>query len=159
GNAPPTGETRVVLRMENDYGAADLRTFASTYAAGPMGKNDLGADTNVAGQAAYTTTFVSTQPPPWNAQMRIWFLRSPYFVDRIVTITATNARTQDVDAIVQSLRFFKPAPPAAPTVTRADVIAKYSKPSFSATRVDRVEAKLVRWQDYEKAHGGFRSYT
>ena len=159
GNAPPTGETRVVLRMENDYGAADLRTFASTYPAGPMGKNDLGADTQVAGQPAYTTTFVSAQPPPWNAPMRIWFLRSPYFVDRVVTVTATNTRMQEVDAIVQSLRFFKPAPPAALTVTRAEVIAKYSKPSFSATRVDRVEAKLVRWKDYEKARGGFRSYT
>jgi len=157
GNLAPAGEVRVVLRMENDYGAADLRTFASTYAAGPMGKNTVGADTQVAGQPAYTTTFVSTQPAPWNAEMRIWFLRSPYFADRIVTIVATNTRTTDVDAIVRSLRFFKPAPPAAPTVTRAEVIAKYSKPTFSATRVDRVEAKLARWKDYEKAYGGFRS--
>jgi len=159
GNLPPAGEARVVLKMANDYGAADIYDYARKQVIGLPG-NQLKSerDMEVDGQPAYAVTvYTGGQPPPWAADTRFWFVRSPHFPDRVVVVQATNARTAEVDAIIASLRFFRPAPPAPPTMTRAEVIAKYSNPTFSATRVERVDAKLVKWKDFEKAMGNFRS--
>jgi hypothetical protein len=158
GNLPPAGEVRVVIEAMNDYGAIDPRGYTQSSWLG-LGKRSDEADLMIAGQPAYAATFASASPPPWPGQ-RIWFVRSPYFSDRMFMIQATaNVRTSDVDALIASLRFFKPAPPASATITRAQVMAQYSKATYSATRVDKVEAKMVRWKDYEKAVGRFRSGT
>src|SRR5438105_1642376 len=161
GNAPPAGGARVVIEAANDYGASDLHEYARRAPIVAMPGNVVrsAADVSVAGQPAYTVTTSVNQPPPFDGDLRFWFVRSPYFPDRVFVIQAAVARAQEVDAVVASLRFFAPAPDPAPTLTRAQVVAKYSQPTFSATRVDRVEAKLVRWKDYEKAAGGFRSGT
>ena len=161
GNVPPAGEVRMVIQMPNDYGVTDLRAYVRAYVPGLTGgaavKSE--ADLSIAGQPGYGITAATSQPPPFNGDLRSYFLRSPYFSDRVVSIQSSLARKADTDAIIASLRFFRPAPPPAATTTRAQVIAQYSKPTFSATRVDRVEAKLVRWKDYEKAVGTFRSGT
>ncbi len=162
GNLPPAGGVRVVIEMPSDYGVTDLRAFAgghmmpfdTTHAAPP-------SDTTVAGRPAITLTAHGSGPPPWDMETRLWIVRSPYFSDRMVVIQASpNTRMDEVDAIVASLRFFQPlAPRIAVSPTRAQVIAQYSQPTFSATRVDRVDVKLVRWKDYEKAAAFGRSYV
>ena len=157
GNLPPAGQVRVVIEVMNDYGVPDAREYAKTNTLG-MGTRTNESDLTIAGQPAYAATFASASPPPWPNQ-RMWYVRSPYWSDRIFVIQATaNVRAAEVDGIIASLRFFKPAAPAAATVTRAQVMAQYTQPTYSATRVDKVEAKLVRWKDYEKAMG-FRSGT
>jgi hypothetical protein len=156
GNLPGAGQVRVVIEAMNDYGATDPRSYSQSNWLG-LGKRSDEADVAIGGQPAYAATFASPHPAPWPDQ-RIWVVRSPYFSDRMFVIQATaNVRAGDVDAIIASLRFFKPAPSPAATVTRAQVMAQYRQPTYSATRVDKVEAKLVRWKDYEKAVGTFRS--
>ncbi len=161
GNVAPPGEVRVIIQMPNDYGAADVRAYARDRVSSSMGnKLNAEADLTLAGQPAYTETVFLNNPGPFAQDARFWFVRSPYFSDRVVSIEAIPlAHAAEVDALVQSLRFFKPAPPPVATTTRGEVMARYSKPTPSATRVDRVEAKLVRWKDYEKAVGTFRSGT
>jgi hypothetical protein len=161
GNIAPPGEVRLIIQMPNDYGAADPRAYARDHVSTAMGnKLNAEADVTVAGQPAYTETVFLNNPGPFAQDARFWFVRSPYFSDRMVSIEAIPlARAAEVDAIVQSLRFFKPALPPVATTTRAEVVAMYSKPTGSATRVDKVEAKLVRWKEYEKAVGTFRSGT
>ena len=154
GNLPPPGETRVVIEMPNDDGAADLAAYAIGHGM-PFGgaRPTAGVPATVAGLPGYGFVTRGGGPSPWDMEIRNWLVRSPYFGDRVVVIQAVGtARTAEVDALIASLRFFTPTPPApAIAPTRAEVIAKYSAPSFSAVRVDRVDVKIVRWKDLEKA--------
>jgi hypothetical protein len=75
----------------------------------------------------------------------------------VIQASPANARTSDVDAIVASLRFARPVVAPQTPISRAQVVAKYATTSFAVLRLDRLEAKLVTWKEYELAAGGFHS--
>jgi hypothetical protein len=159
GNLPPAGEVRVVVQLLPNFDGLDARAFASTTPrAGTITQE---SDVTIAGQAAYTNTMHlnMSNPLPWPTDTRSWFVRSPYFNDRILAIQASpaSARTSDVDAIVASLRFAPPVVTTQTPISRAQVTAKYASGTFPVLRLDGVEAKLVTWKEYELAAGGFHS--
>jgi hypothetical protein len=159
GNVPPPGEVRVVVQLLPNFDGLDARAFASTTPrAGTITQE---SDVTIAGQAGYTNTvnLNVSNPPPWPTDTRNWFVRSPYFDDRILLVQASpaSARTSDVDAIVASLRFAPPVVAQQTPVSRAQATAKYTAGTFPVLHVDRIEAKLVTWKEYELAAGGFHS--
>ncbi|HET9809307.1 MAG TPA: hypothetical protein VFQ66_06380, partial [Candidatus Limnocylindria bacterium] len=159
GNLPPPGEVRVVVQLLPNFNGLDPRAFANTTP--KAGQITHEGDVTIAGQTGYTNTvrLNISNPPPWPTDKRNWFVRSPYFSDRMLVIQASpaNARTSDVDAIVASLRFARPVVAPQTPISRAQVVAKYATTSFAVLRLDRLEAKLVTWKEYELAAGGFHS--
>ena len=157
GNLPPAGEVRVVVQLVSNFDELDPRAYASTTPR--AGNVTQERDVTIAGQPGYTNTVNMGSPPPWPAETRNWFVRSPYFKDRMLVIQATpaDARTKDVEAIVASLRFAPPVVAQQTPVSRAQVTAKYAAGTFPVLRLDGLEAKLVTWKEYELAAGGFHS--
>jgi hypothetical protein len=159
GNLPPPGEVRVVVQLLPNFDGLDPRAFANTTP--KAGQITHEGDVTIAGQTGYTNTarLNITNPPPWPTDKRNWFVRSPYFSDRMLLIQASpaSARTSDVDAIVASLQFAPPLVAQQTPVSRAQVTAKYASGTFPVLRLDGVEAKLVTWKEYELAAGGFHS--
>jgi hypothetical protein len=100
-----------------------------------------------------------SQPLPWPTDTRNWFVRSPDFKDRMLVIQASpaEARIKDVDAIVASLRFAPPVVTPQTPITRARATAKYASGVLPVLRLDRIEAKLVTWKEYELAAASFHS--
>lgn len=159
GNLPPPGEVRVVVMLMPNFDELDPRAYASTTPrAGQISRE---SDVTIAGQTGFTNTvhLNMSQPPPWPTDTRNWFVRSPYFNDRMLVIQATpaDARINDVDAIVASLRFAPPVVTPQTPMSRAQATAKYAVGAFPVLRLDRIEAKLVTWKEYELAAGGFHS--
>jgi hypothetical protein len=161
GNLPPRGEVRVVIELVPNFNELDPRTYARRdhFTAHAPASSEV--DLIVAGQPAFAATIHQNQPDPWPSDSRYWFVRSPYFRDRMLVIQASpaDARVRDVDAIVASLRFAAPVAAPVTPITRAQVTAKYATPGFPVQRVDRVEAKLATWKEYELADGTFHSGT
>jgi hypothetical protein len=159
GNVPPPGEVRVVVQLLPNFDGLDARAFARTTSRAGTVTHE--SDLTIAGQAAYTNIVQlnMSNPPPWPTDTRSWFVRSPYFDDRILVIQASpaGARTSDLDAIVASLRFAPPVVAPQTPVSRAQATAKYTAGTFPVLRVDGIEAKLVTWKEYELADGGFHS--
>jgi hypothetical protein len=118
--------------------------------------------TTLAGQDAEFYTVSQNQPQPFD-QLEphlFWLLRSPYFADRVLVITAVPAASPfraTVERIVSTLQLFRPTPPdLTPTKTRQQVIDEFRRgvnpmPGSFGTGT-RVEAKLMRWQDWEIAY-------
>lgn len=159
GNLPPPGEVRVVVQLLPNFDGLDPRAFANTTP--NAGQLTHEGDVTIAGQTGYTNTLHLniSNPPPWPTDKRNWFVRSPYFSDRMLLIQASpaSARISDVDAIVASLRFAPPVVAPQTPISRAQVVANYATTSSTVLRLDRLEAKLVTWKEYERARGGFRS--
>jgi hypothetical protein len=159
GNLPPPGEVRVVVQLVANFDELSPRAYASTTPR--SGQVMQEGDVTIAGQPAFTNKVQlnMAQQPPWPTDTRSWFVRSPYFNDRMLVIQASpaDARAGDVAALVASLRFAPPVVLPATPISRAQVTAKYATPLFPVLRADRIEAKLVTWKEYELAAASFHS--
>jgi hypothetical protein len=109
----------------------------------------------VAGQDADFYLVEQNQPHPFDElEPRLfWLLKSPYFTDRVLVIQGVpgaSALRATVEQMVSTLQLFKPGPPAlTPTKSRQGVIDEFRARDPSVTRV---EAKLMRWRDWEAAY-------
>jgi hypothetical protein len=159
GNLPPPAEVRVVVQLMPNFIGLDPRAYASTTPR--SGQITQEGDLTIAGQPAFTNKVQlnMAQPLPWPTDTRNWFVRSPYFNDRMLVIQASpaDARATDVAALVASLRFAPPVVAPVTPMSRAQTTAKYATPVFPVLRVDRLEAKLVTWKEYELAAASFHS--
>ena len=159
GNLPPPGEVRVVVQLLPNFDGLDPRAYASTTPR--AGQITQERDVPIAGQPGFTNAIRlnMAQQPPWPTDTRNWFVRSPYFNDRMLVIQASpaDALASDVAALVASIRFAPPVVAPVTPISRAQVTAKYATPVFPVLRADRIEAKLVTWKEYELAAASFHS--
>jgi hypothetical protein len=147
------------VQLLPNFDGLDARAYASTTPrAGQMTQE---RDVTIAGQPGFTNAvhLNMLQQPPWSTDTRNWFVRSPYFNDRILVIQArpADARTSDVDAIIASLRFAPPVVTPVAPISRAQATAKYATGASPVIRLDRIEAKLVTSKEYELAAASFHS--
>lgn len=149
----------VQLMWDWNGDAKDLRTFAerSVWTATCVACRKV-LETQrltLAGQDAEFYVVEQNQPFPLDElEPRLfWLLRSPYFADRVLVIQAVPRASPlrpAVERMVSTLQLFRPAPPdLRPTKTRQRVVDEFRAGDRTITRV---EAKLMRWQDWETAH-------
>jgi hypothetical protein len=107
----------------------------------------------IAGQPAEAYTIWQSEIPPYAyLETRVdWYVRSPFFDDRMVVITARSADSplrSEAERLVASLRFFQPtAVNLIPTISRSEILARVSsRPGLVPTRI---EAKLVLRKDLD----------
>ena len=116
----------------------------------------------IGGQAAESYTIWQSRIPPY-AYLETglqWYVRSPFFDDRMVVITATPSDSPlraEAERVVASLRFFQPTPVnLVPTISRSEIIARVSpRPGLTPTRI---EAKLVLRKDLDATGGLGRDF-
>ena len=139
--------------------ATDLRTFAErrvwTATCVACRKVLETRHLTLAGQDADFYVVEQNQPHPFDElEPRLfWLLKSPYFADRVLVIQAVPGASSlraTVEQMVTTLQLFKPGPPAlTPTKTRQQVTDEFRSRDGTVTRV---EAKLMRWQEWESAY-------
>jgi hypothetical protein len=148
GSIPGPGQILVRLQMYQNPNGLGPAAFA---AAVPMGVHFPNVRTHrqvtIAAQPAdlYELENVSRPSPDWPETTLLWYLRSPFFADRMVVISLDrpeSALRAEGERIVASLRFFQPTPLSfVPKVSRGDAIARVtSQPGLALTRI---ESKLV----------------
>jgi hypothetical protein len=107
----------------------------------------------IAGQPAEAYTIWQSEIPPYAyLETRVdWYVRSPFFDDRMVVVTARSADSplrSEAERLVASLRFFQPtAVNLIPTISKSEILARVSsRPGLVPTRI---EAKLVLRKDLD----------
>jgi hypothetical protein len=155
---PSKTEVRVSVRLLNYYDGGDLQAYArrnvwvATCAA--CTKVLESARIVIGGQDAEFYSVYQNQPKPFDELEPglYWLVRSPFFADRVVVVTAipgAGPLRPMAERIVSTLQFYKPAPPdLTPTKTRQQVIASFMQNGWTITGI---EAKLMRFQDWELA--------
>jgi hypothetical protein len=149
----------VQLMWDWNGDATDLRTFAERrvwIATCVACRKVLEArHLTLAGQDADFYVVEQNQPHPFDElEPRLfWLLKSPYFADRVLVIQAVPGASSfraTVEQMVGTLQLFRPGPPAlTPTKTRQQVTDEFRARDGTVTRV---EAKLIRWQEWETAY-------
>jgi hypothetical protein len=156
---PPKTGMSLELQVLMNFDGADLRTFAR----GNVWVATCAACTQVhesarlvlGGQEAEFYSVSRNQPRPMDElEPRLyWLVRSPFLADRVVVITATPAASPlrpMAERIVSTLQLYRPAQPdLTPTKTRQQVIAPFMQ---NGSTITRIEAKLMRYQDWERAY-------
>ena len=158
GNNPPAEGVSIRLQMMQNPRGLDPAAFMHQYSGGPRVLDQRSV--TLAGQPAELVAVRSL----WSdaATELLWYLRSPYFLDRVVALHLVRPESPlraDAERLVSSLRFFPPTPISfIPVVTRAEAIARVmSRPELTLTRI---EAKLVLRKELEAAIGrGTDFYT
>jgi hypothetical protein len=161
GNMPPLGGALLRLQMQQNPDHVDAAHFLRMRGLG-VGSDVLERRQSIiAGQSAEFYSVRHTFPVEMQRQEAtlFWFLRSPFFDDRMVVISAVPGDSQlraDVERIVGSLHFARPAAVnLTPTISRADALARVtSRPGLV---VDRIEAKLVLYKELEATNQFGRS--
>jgi hypothetical protein len=161
GNMPPLGGALLRLQMQQNPDRLDAADFLRIRGLG-VGRDVLERRRPIiAGQPAEFYSVRHTFPVEMQRQEAtlFWFLRSPFFDDRVVVISAVPGDSQlraDLERIVGSLHFAKPAAVnLTPTISRADALARVlSRPGLV---VDRIEAKLVLYKELEATNQFGRS--
>jgi len=161
GNMPPAGGALVRLQMQQNPDRLDAAHFLRIRGLG-VGPDVLERlQPIIAGQPAEFYSVRHTFPVEMQRQEAtlFWFLRSPFFDDRMVVISAVPGDSQiraDVERIVGSLHFAQPAAVnLTPTISRAEALARVlSRPGLV---VDRIEAKLVLYKELEATNQFGRS--
>src|SRR2546428_676263 len=110
---------------------------------------------------------VPPSPPPVGGKLEptlYWYVRSPYFDDRMVVIHAVPAASPlraEVERIVASLRFSPPTPVVLkPLVSRQQAIEQATAIDHNlGATITRVEAKLVLYKEWERANASGRSFV
>jgi hypothetical protein len=159
---PPPGGIGLSLRLDivrsgeeqlDLEGFADRRVWTATCTA--CRKILERGDVTIAGQPAKFFSVSQNQPRPLD-QLEphlYWLVRSPFFADRVLVITggpAPSPAREQLERIVATIQFFRPAPPIlVPTRTKAEVIA--SVVAGGAT-IARIDAKLMLNRDFERAY-------
>jgi hypothetical protein len=161
GNTPPPGGIFFRLQMQQNPDRLDAASFLRAKGQGSGSGVLEHSQVLVAGQP--TELYLLRQQLPVEfarlEKTRYWFLKSPFFVDRMVVISAMpddSPLRVDVERIVASLRFAQPAAVTlVPTISRADALARVL--SHPGLVVDRIEAKLVLWKELEATNQFGRS--
>jgi hypothetical protein len=116
---------------------------------------------SVGGQPAERFTFFESQPADWSTLEPTVYLyvRSPFFADRMLVIHEVPGASPlrgRAEQVLASLQFYRPMPPhLAAEMTRDEVIAK-TRLAMTGVTLDRIEAKLMQYKEYEAADpGGF----
>jgi hypothetical protein len=158
---PPRDQIGLSLRMEFarageenvDLSAfADQRVWVATCR--PCRRILEQSDLSIGGQLAKSFTVHQNQPTPFDRYEPhlYWLVRSPFFADRVVVITGgpatADARLQ-LERIIATLQFYRPAPPVlVPMRTKAEAITTIA-PGASITRSS---AKLMLAREFERAY-------
>jgi len=159
---PPPGGVGLSLRLDivrpgeeqlDLEGFADRRVWTATCTA--CRKILERGDVAIAGQPAKFFSVSQNQPTPLD-QLEphlYWLVRSPFFADRVLVITggpAPSPAREELERIVATIQFFRPAPPIlVPTRTKAEVIASVVAGGATITRID---AKLMLNREFERAY-------
>jgi hypothetical protein len=161
GNVPPPGAIFFRIQMQQNQDRLDAAGFLRARGQG-IGSGVLEHwQVLVAGQPA--EFYLVRQPLPIGMarleKTLSWYLKSPFFDDRMVVITAVPGDSPlraDIERIVGSLHFDRPAAVnLTPTVSRADALARVL--SHPGLVVDRIEAKLVLYKELEATNQFGRS--
>jgi hypothetical protein len=161
GNTPPPGAIFFRLQMQQNPDRLDAAGFLRAKGQGTGPGVLEHSQVLIAGQP--TEFYLLRQQLPVEfarlEKTLYWFLRSPFFEDRMVVISAVPGDSlfrADVERIVESLRFVQPATlNLTPTISRADALARVlSRPGLV---VDRIEAKLVLYKELEATNQFGRS--
>jgi hypothetical protein len=159
---PPPGTVGLSLRLEPVHPGEeglDLEAFAGrrvwTATCAACRKILERGDLTIAGQPAKFFSVYQNQPSPLEQfePHLYWLVRSPFFSDRVLVITggpAASPGREQLERIVATIQFFRPAPPIlVPTRTKAEVIASISGPGRTIARSD---AKLMLYGEFERAY-------
>ncbi|TMG58214.1 MAG: hypothetical protein E6H87_11150 [Chloroflexi bacterium] len=159
---PPPGGIGVSLRLAPVYpgeealdleGFADRNVWTATCTACRriLERGDL----SIGGQPAKFFSVYQNQPAPFQdlEPYLYWLVRSPFFADRVFVIKggpAASPERNEVERMIATIQFFRPAPPVlVPTRSRDEVIASVRNPGRTITSA---EAKLMRYGDFERAY-------
>jgi hypothetical protein len=152
GSSPDPGQVHIRLQMIQNPEHRTPAEFQAFMNRGGVFVRDQHQVT-IAGQPAESyTTWQSEIPPLTYLETKLqWYVRSPFFDDRVVVITVQPADSPfraAVERLVASLRFFRPtAVNLVPTISRSEIIARVtSRPELTLTRI---EAKLVFRKDLD----------
>lgn len=159
GNIPPAGEALIRFELQTNSERLDLETFADrrvwTATCAACRKILERTELTLGGQPAKFFSVYQNQPGVL-AELEpnlYWLVRSPFLTERVLVIRAipaTSPRRSQVEQMVSTLQFFRPAPPnLSPQRTRQQVIELMSTGGWSVTRV---EAKLMLWSEWEIAY-------
>jgi hypothetical protein len=159
---PPPGSVVLSLRLETVHPGEeglDLETFASrrvwTATCAACRKILERGDLSIAGEPAKFFAVYQNQPSPLEQfePHLYWLVRSPFFGDRVLVITGwptTSPGREDLERMVTTIQFFRPAPPIlVPMRTKAEVIASVGGAGRTITRS---EAKLMLYREFERAY-------
>lgn len=166
GNVPPPGGILVRMQMQQNPDKLETASFVAPQLKPALAYEVRQHDkTTVAGQPAEFLVTWQSQPSVWQAlePTLTWYVRSPFFDDRMVVIHAYPAESPlraAVEQMVSTLQFYRPLPaPLTALVTRQQAITNAIggvQQNVGAT-ITRVEAKLVLYKEFEQADGGGHS--
>jgi hypothetical protein len=159
GNIPPGGEVLVRFELQTNSERLSLEAFADsrvwTATCAACRKILERTEITLGGEPAKFFSVYQNQPVPF-AELEpnlYWLVRSPFFTDRVLVIRAVPAvspRRSEVEQIVSTLQFFRPAPPnLTPQRTRQHVNDLMRANGWTITRI---EAKLMVWSEWENAY-------
>jgi hypothetical protein len=159
GNIPPAGEVLIRFELQTNSERLDLEQFADsrvwTATCAACRKILERAEITLGGQPAKFFSVYQNQPGVF-ADLEpnlYWLVRSPFFPERMLVIRAIPAaspRRAEVERIVSTLQFFRPAPPSlVPQRTRQQVIDLMNNGPWTVTRI---ETKLMVWSEWENAY-------
>jgi len=164
---PPAGQVVVRMQMQQNVDRLDAATFfKEPDPPAPGVEVRERKHVTVAGQQTEFWSLWRSQPAQLqrNEPMHWWYLRSPFFDDRMVVIYAAPGESplrSEVERIVGSLQFYQPAPVSlVPTVSRQEAMDRaVSGPPGKPSTATRVEAKLTLYKNWERLQGGSRSFS
>src|SRR5256714_9750101 len=155
---PPPGSVGLSLRLEAVHPgeeALDLETSAKRgvwiSTCGVCLKLLERDDVSTGGEPAKFFTVYQNQPSPLDQfePHLYWLVRSPFFADRVLVITGGPAALpgrEQLERIVATIQFFRPAPPIlVPTGPKAEVIASVIPTGATGTRIN---AKLMLKREF-----------
>ena len=152
GSSPNPGQVHLRLQMIQNPEHRTPAEFQAFMNRGGVFVRDQHRVT-IAGQPAESYTIWQSEIPPFaHLETKLqWYVRSPYFDDRIVVVTAQPADSPfraEAERLVASVRFFQPtAVNLVPTISRSEIITRVmSRPGLGLTRI---EAKLVFRKDLD----------
>ena len=165
GNFPPPGGVFVRMQMEQNPNKLDPSGFFQPPQTPGYQIRDH-QQVTIAGQPAEMWSIWQSQPADWGKlePTLYWYVRSPYFDDRMVVIHAVPAASPlraEVERIVASLRFSPPTPVVLkPLVSRQQAIEQATAIDHNlGATITRVEAKLVLYKEWERASASGRSFA
>ena len=165
---PAPARMRLTLEMwSNDQHAALGEWVDRAFAGGMTRAVSARSTKTLAGKdAVVLTEEQSVGPPPLGQQIaRVWIV--PRDDDTMLVVHALpydSAALGDAERVLGTLQLAAPAPAPQATVTKDAAIAIATGPLTSAqsakpapkVRIDRAEAKLVRWTDIRSIVGPFQ---
>ena len=168
--AMPLAPARMRLTFEmwsNDRHLALDAWVDSAFAGGMTRAISARSGTTLAGKdAVVLTEEQSFGPPPLGQQIaRVWIVpRDDATMLVVHALPANSTSLGDVDRVLATLQVAAPAAAPKATVTKDVAIAMVTAPLTApqsakpgtTTRVDRAEAKLVRWGDISSIVGPFQ---